>query len=203
MVQTQLRPRGIHDEAVLRVMSTIPRHFFVPHADLDDAYSDRALPTHEGQTISQPYVVALMTQLLEAQPGVRVLEVGTGSGYQTAILASLGAQVVTVERSRWLSQEARGNLEKLKLAGSVVFIVGDGSLGEPTLGPYDRILVTAAAPRLPKCYLDQLKTGGRIVIPVGDHETQTLMSYDFDGQKVTAQEHIAVRFVPLVGEQGF
>lgn len=203
MVAQQLRPRGIHDPAVLRAMAQVPRHLFVPRASVEDAYGDHALPTAEGQTISQPYMVALMTQLLQVEAGARVLEIGTGSGYQAAILAHLGARVVSVERSRWLGHDAQRVLERLGFDANIVFVVGDGTLGYPPGAPYDRIIVTAGAPYLPQALADQLGPRGRIVIPVGDRDEQQLMVYIREGDKFREEGSVACRFVPLIGKDGW
>ena len=203
MVESQLRGRGIRDQRVLEVMSDMPRHEFVPSLPAEDAYADRALPTSDGQTISQPYIVALMSQMLDMQPGMRVLEVGTGSGYQTAILAALGADAVTTECFEGLSDFARTMLAKLGLSERVTFVVGDGSLGHEAMSPYDRILVTAGAPSMPQALREQLAPRGRIVIPVGDRFEQSLIVARQEGEQWIEQRTIACKFVPLVGEQGW
>jgi protein-L-isoaspartate(D-aspartate) O-methyltransferase len=203
MVDQQIRRRGIHNPRVLAAMRAVPRHRFVPLAHRERAYEDGALPTAEGQTISQPYVVALMTQMLDLSPGMRVLEVGTGSGYQAAVLSELGATVVTVERHVRLADAARWSLEQAGYGDRVSVVVGDGSMGWPEGAPYDRALVTAAAPVLPPPLCEQVILGGRIVIPTGDQSNQRLVLHEHlpDGWRAT--EGIAVRFVPLLGHHGW
>jgi protein-L-isoaspartate(D-aspartate) O-methyltransferase len=204
MVATQLRRRGIADERVLRAMSTIPRELFVADALRADAYADEALPIPAGQTISQPYMVAWMTELLEPRPGQRVLEIGTGSGYQTAILAILGAAVVSIERQPELAVAARERLARLGLAGAVDIRVGDGSIGDPEGAPFDGIVVTAAAPSIPTSLREQLSPeGGRLVIPVGDRQRQELMLVVRNGNEWRERNEGPCVFVPLVGEEGF
>jgi len=203
MVDQQLRRRGIRDRAVLEAMGRVPRHLFLPGTDPKDAYSDRALPTTHGQTISQPYMVAMMTELLAVSPGHRVLEVGTGSGYQAAILAQLGAQIISVERDPELAQRVRHTLEELGWASQVDVVEADGTLGWPAGAPYDRILVTAGAPNLPESYKQQLAEGGRIVIPIGDRLGQHIFLYERCEDSWSQTQGIACRFVPLIGEQGW
>ncbi len=203
MVDQQLRRRGIDDRAVLAAMGGVPRHRFVPHVTPKKAYSDHALATAEGQTISQPYMVAIMTQLLRIQPGMRVLEIGTGSGYQTAVLACLGARVITIERSQHLAQSARQLLDELGWAPQIQWVQADGTLGWPEEAPYDRILVTAAAPHLPQAYPDQLGDPGRIVIPIGDQQQQHLMTFLREGDQWSKQKGLACKFVPLIGLDGW
>lgn len=203
MVEGQLRRRGIREERVLAAMGAVPRELFVPPADRSQAYADAALPIDAGQSISQPYIVARMTELLGVRPGDRVLEIGTGSGYQAAILASLGARVVTLERHAALAEEARGRLEQLGLADAVEVRVTDGSLGDPTGGPYDGIVVTAAAPSIPEALLDQLADGGRLVIPVGPRDRQRLVVVTRHGNEWEQRSDGEVVFVPLVGAGGW
>ncbi len=211
MVSTQLVARGIQSPAVLEAMRAVPRHLFVPDVTIEKAYSDHALPTAEGQTISQPYIVARMTELLGVRPGMRVLEVGTGSGYQTAILAHMGASVVTIERSPELMDRARRVLAEVcsSMAGAIPggrdirMLLTDGTLGDPEGAPFDRILVTAAAPHVPSAYLEQLADPGRLVIPLGDRHGQTLTVIDRNGHQFTHTDDLACRFVPLVGEDGW
>lgn len=205
MVRSQLESRGIHSPAVLDAMRCIPRHLFVPDVSIERAYGDHALPTTAGQTISQPYIVARMTLLLSVQPGMKVLEVGTGSGYQTAILAHMGAEVVTVERCPELLERARVTLAEVFPGpfGAIQLVLADGTLGWPDEAPYDRILVTAAAPRVPKAYEQQLADPGRIVIPLGDRYTQTLTVIDRQADHFTSTCDIGCRFVPLLGTDGW
>jgi protein-L-isoaspartate(D-aspartate) O-methyltransferase len=202
MVQEQLRNRGIRDERVLAVMGQIPRERFVGTANLAAAYDDRALPIAEGQTISQPYMVAAMTAALQVAPTHRVLEIGTGSGYQTAILARLARDVYTIERIEGLAQEAARRLRELGFT-NILYRVSDGTLGWPEAAPFDRILVTAGAPRIPSPLVDQLAEGGRLVIPVGNAESQTLVAVERYGDKTIERPLMGCRFVPLVGQAGW
>ena len=202
MVDGQLRRRGLSDERVLAVVSNVPRERFVPHSMQASAYDDRALPIQCGQTISQPYIVALMTTMLDAREKHRVLEVGTGSGYQTMILARLAREVYTMERIAELQKEARRVLASLGV-DNVVFIVGDGSLGHPPAAPYDRILVTAGAPEVPTTLVDQLTEGGVMVLPVGPTDRQTLTAVEKRGGRVIETPGIGVRFVKLIGAHGW
>jgi len=174
MVDTQIRARGIKDLRLLQVMQTIPRHFFVEEAMMDQAYNDNPLPIGEKQTISQPYIVALMTEALLLTGKEKVLEIGTGSGYQTAILAQLADRVCSIERIASLASRARKILDHLN-AYNVAIRVGDGTYGWKEEGPFDAILVTAGAPAVPSILVEQLNAGGRLVIPVGSRSTQTLL----------------------------
>jgi protein-L-isoaspartate(D-aspartate) O-methyltransferase len=204
MVASQLRRRGIADERVLRAMSTIPRELFVPETQRRDAYADEALPIPAGQTISQPYMVAWMTELLNPRPGQRILEIGTGSGYQTAILAILGGAIVSIERQPELAAAARERLVRLGLGGAVDVRVGDGSMGDPMGAPFDGIVVTAAAPSIPTPLREQLSpAGGRLVIPVGDRARQDLLLIVRTGDEWIERNEGPCVFVPLVGEAGF
>jgi protein-L-isoaspartate(D-aspartate) O-methyltransferase len=203
MVEHQLRGRGIRDESVLAAMANLPRDLFVPPHLRSDAYNDDALPIASGQTISQPYMVARMTELLEVRPGSRVLEVGTGSGYQAAVLARLGCSLISVERHADLADAARARLEALGLAGAVTVVVGDGSLGRPQDAPFDGIVVTAAAPAVPDALPAQLSDGGRLVIPVGPRRRQELILVVRQGDAFERHECGACVFVPLVGKSGF
>ena len=190
---------GIRDRRVLQAMARVPREEFVSPADRDIAYGDHALSIGEGQTISQPYVVARMTELLATEPEHRVLEVGTGSGYQAAVLAELVREVISIERHASLAEAARDRLERLGYA-NVRVIHADASLGYPPEAPYDRILITAATPAIDPALAQQLTADGRIVAPVGDLDLQELVVRDARGHE---QRHGAVKFVPLRGEAGF
>jgi protein-L-isoaspartate(D-aspartate) O-methyltransferase len=203
MVEEQLRARGIADERVLRAMQTVPRDLFVPPAQRSCAYDDAPLPIGSAQTISQPYMVALMTELLALGGSSRVLEIGTGSGYQTAILAELVAEVWTVERIPSLARHAEAVLLERGYS-NVHLISGDGTLGFADAAPYDAILVTAAAPQVPPTLRGQLSTGGRMVIPVTEGHSQELLLIertDQDSYRAT----VALRcvFVPLIGKEGY
>jgi protein-L-isoaspartate(D-aspartate) O-methyltransferase len=196
-----LRRRGISDAAVLKAMDEVPRERFVEESHAESAYADQALPISCGQTISQPYVVAYMTEQLDLKPTHRVLEVGTGSGYQTAVLAQIAAEVVTVERYRTLADTARGRLETLEIH-NVTVVAGDGLAGVPDYAPYDRILVTAAAERVPQAVADQLADGGIMVLPIGPHsEAQRIVKLTKVGSELQREDLIWVRFVPLLPGQ--
>lgn len=195
----QLRRLGIRDARVLDAMAHVPREEFVRASDREVAYGDHALPIGEGQTISQPYIVARMTELLDLRTTDRVLEVGTGSGYQAAVLGQLAADVVTVERHASLAQSARDRLARLGYR-NVRVVLDDASLGYPAKTPYDRILITAATPQIDPVLSAQLTPAGRIVAPVGDEEMQELVVRHANGRE---ERHGAVRFVPLRGEAGF
>jgi len=200
--QLALRRRGISDQAVLRAMDEVPREYFVAAGFTETAYADQALPIACGQTISQPFVVAYMTEKLEVEPQHRVLEIGTGSGYQAAILARLAREVVSIERYRTLADAAR---ERLKTLGytNVTIRSGDGMAGAPDLAPFDRIMVTAAAEDVPEALVAQLAEGGKMVLPVGPrHDAQYIvrLTKQPDGA-LTREELIAVRFVPLLPGQ--
>jgi protein-L-isoaspartate(D-aspartate) O-methyltransferase len=206
MVAQQLEPRGIRDRRVLEAMQRVPRHAFVPGVDIATAYDDRALPTQHGQTISQPYIVARMTELLSVEPGDMVLEVGAGSGYQAAVLAAMGANVVGIERDQALVERARQTLDQLELgpgAGSIEIIAGDGTCGCPERAPFDRILITAATPDLPTPLAEQLRDPGRAVLPIGDRAQQMLTVIDHRDKQWTRTEDTPCRFVPLLGAHGF
>lgn len=203
MVEQQLRARGILDERVLHAMAQVPRERFVAPGDEPAAYQDAALPIDAGQTISQPYIVALMTELLAPQPGERILEIGTGSGYQAGILASLGANVTSLERHADLAAKARDRIHDLGLSDSVEIRATDGSLGDPSGAPYDGIIVTAAAPVIPVGLRDQLADGGRMVIPIGARERQILTRVVRHGNDCVETPHGACVFVPLIGPGGF
>lgn len=202
MVEDQLRARGIRDRRVLDAMASVPRHEFVPSDQAPAAYEDRALPIGEWETISQPFIVALMTEAAAVNPGDRVLEIGTGLGYQAAVLAALGAHVYTVERNASLSEQARQKLAQLGW-GRVEVITGDGTEGYAAAAPYDAILVTAGSPRIPQALIDQLADGGRLLIPLGGREMQQLHLFVRRGEEFTDRAIEAVQFVPLVGKQGW
>ena len=203
MVTDQLRARGISDERVLAAMATVPREAFLDPAEQGRAYRDAALPIAQGQTMSQPWIVARMTELLRVVAGDRVLEIGTGSGYQAAILAAIGARVWTIERHRRLAVAARERLAAQGF-GDVHVEVGDGSAGAPAGAPWDGIIVAAAAPVVPPSLPDQLAIGGRLVIPVGPWGSQQLLAIERSGPDDWRTETAgAVVFVPLIGVEGF
>ncbi len=202
MVETQIAARGIKDPRVLAAMRKVPRHLFVDEALRDQAYGDYPLPIGEGQTISQPYIVALMTEALELKGPEKVLEVGTGSGYQAAILAELARWVYSIERYPSLAHRAKRILEKLGY-NNVIIKVGDGTKGWPEAAPFDAIIVTAAGPKIPEPLIEQLKDGGRLVMPVGDEWSQYLIKVTKKGDRLIKENLGAVRFVKLVGEYGF
>jgi protein-L-isoaspartate(D-aspartate) O-methyltransferase len=197
-----LRERGISDERVLAAIAQVPRERFVPPELETDAYADIALPIGESQTISQPFIVALMTEALYLLGEETVLEIGTGSGYQSAVLSKLCREVVTVERLDSLAEPARQLLAELDL-GNVTFYIGDGTLGCPDYAPYDGILVTAAAPDIPAPLFDQLKEGGRLIIPVGTVEAQSLLSVEKQNGRALSQTLCDCRFVKLIGAAGW
>ena len=202
MLLHDLRDRGIVDRRVLAAMDRVPRERFVAAETLDAAYADRALGIGFGQTISQPYIVGLMTQALDLAGGERVLEIGTGSGYQAAVLAELGAEVVSIERHEELSRRAGLMLAETGYR-RVTLVVGDGSLGHPAGAPYDRILVTAAAAAAPPALFDQLAEAGILVIPLGNREHQVLQAIHKVSGAPVSTSLTACRFVPLVGVQGW
>jgi protein-L-isoaspartate(D-aspartate) O-methyltransferase len=204
MVASQLRERGISDQRVLDAMASVPRELFVETLQRPWAYSDEALPIAAGQTISQPYMVARMTELLAPEPDDLVLEVGTGSGYQAAILASLGACVITIERHAELAEAARERLERLGLGDRVEVRVGDGSTGAADRAPFAGIIVTAGAPSIPNSLREQLaEHNGRLVIPVGPRDRQELFLVIRDGDEWREIDDGPCVFVPLVGEEGW
>ncbi len=202
MVDEQLRARGIKDERVLAVMESVPRHLFVDASLQERAYDDSALPIGEGQTISQPYMVALMTELLVLKGDERVLEIGTGSGYQTAILSRLASEVFTVERIDILAVKARSTLKKINCE-NVQVIVSDGTAGLPEHSPFDGIIVTAAAPHIPQGYVEQLRMNGRLVIPVGSRVSQTLYKIAKTPSGLVSSVSTPCVFVPLIGKDGW
>jgi protein-L-isoaspartate(D-aspartate) O-methyltransferase len=202
MVEHQIAMRGVRDPRVLEAMRTVPRHRFVPSNQAASAYRDAPLPIGMGQTISQPYIVGLMTEMLELEGSERVLEIGTGSGYQAAVLGQLVANVISVERFESLAREARERLAELGY-DNVRVEVGDGSLGWPAEAPYDAIIVTAASPEIPSPLEAQLAAGGRLVIPTGPRWTQQLTRVRRVGGRIEREKTIGVAFVPLIGAHGW
>lgn len=202
MVSTQIRARGVTDARLLTVLRTVPRHLFVPERWRHQAYLDTPLPIGEGQTISQPYIVALMTALLELKPTDRVLEIGTGSGYQAAILGMLAEQVISIERIAAIAAQAEENLQEVGLTNITVLVM-DGTGGYPPGAPYDAILVTAGTPAIPPPLLAQLADHGRLVAPVGGQDLQELVLIRKEGDRYEEYPEGAVRFVPLIGEHGW
>lgn len=202
MVREQLVPRGISDQRVLDAMTSVPRHLFVEDALQNQAYGDFPLPIGSGQTISQPYIVALMTQALQLQGNETVLEIGTGCGYQTAILAELADRIYSIERIKPLHIKARRSLDRLNYV-NVVCKIDDGTLGWPDFGPYDAIMVTAASPEVPTPLLDQLADPGRMVIPVGDRYSQALIVVTKREGEILQKTIEQVRFVSLIGLHGW
>ncbi len=202
MIEDQLRRRGIRDKLVLRVMSEIPRERFVPEDLARSAYEDRALEIGLGQTISQPYIVAYMTEQLQLRPTHRVLEVGTGSGYQTAVLASLCETVYSVECLPELSEKTQVTLRQLGL-NNVAYAIRDGTLGWPEQAPYERIIVTAGAPDIPGPLLDQVQVGGKMILPIGNHKSQQLVLIEKKDNRFVEFPLIGCRFVKLIGQRGW
>ena len=204
MLSRDLAGRGIYDPKVLAAMRLVPREEFVPAELKEQAYGDYPLPIEEGQTISQPYIVAYMAECLELSPADRVLEIGTGSGYSAAVLSRIAAQVYSVERFASLALSAGERLRRLGY-GNISIFVADGTLGWPGMAPYDAIIVTAGAPKVPKSLLEQLAVGGRLVLPVGpDRLGQTLIRVRRKDEDEYLEERLlAVQFVPLVGAEGW
>jgi len=202
MVEEQIMRRGVRDQRLLKAMNEVPRHLFVDEAFWSQAYNDHPLAIGEGQTISQPFMVALMTDALGLTGTEKVLEIGTGCGYQTAILARLADWVYSVERLAGLSRRAQGNLEKVGVF-NVNLVVGDGTKGWPAEAPYDAIIVTAGAPATPRPLREQLAQGGRLVIPVGDRRVQTLWRITRKGEEFVQEDLGGCRFVDLIGEHGW
>jgi protein-L-isoaspartate(D-aspartate) O-methyltransferase len=203
MVENQLRQRGIRDERLLAAMGRVPRHEFVSRQNWNEAYADHPIPIAEKQTTSQPYMIAAMVQAAQIKPEDRVLEIGAGSGYQTALLAELASQVFAVERYASLAETAQKTLERLGYRNAKI-VTGDGSMGLPEAAPFDAIIVSAAAPRIPLSLVDQLAVGGRLLIPTGDAEQQVLQLIQRNADGTTSVRALeGCRFVPLIGEQGF
>lgn len=201
MVEQQLLPRGIDDPATLEAMRSVPREAFIPSHLEDLAYDDGPLPIGAGQTISQPYIVAIMTQLAQLKPDDRVLEIGTGSGYQAAVLSTIVKEVYTVERFDELLDNANRAFDQLGYT-NITSKIGDGSLGWPEHAPYDAILVTAGAPAAPQTLIDQLAPNGRLIIPIGPETLQSLVRIT-KTDPLKTEEFEPVRFVPLVGKEGY
>jgi protein-L-isoaspartate(D-aspartate) O-methyltransferase len=202
MVEQQIAGRGITDPRVLAVMREVPRHLFVPAPYDRDAYADNPLPIGNGQTISQPYIVALMTELLRVQATDTVLEIGAGSGYQAAILSALAKSVITIERIDRVAALARANLAAVGVT-NVQIVIGDGTRGYPAGAPYNGIIVTAATPEIPSPLTAQLADHGRLVAPVGGRALQDLVVLERHGSRFSRELYGGVRFVPLIGEHGW
>jgi len=203
MVESQLRQRGIRDERLLAAMNKVPRHEFVNEQNWNEAYADHPIPIAEQQTTSQPYMIAAMIQAAQITPEDRVLEIGAGSGYQTALLAELASQVFAVERYASLAEAAQRTLGRLGYRNAKI-VTGDGSLGLPEAAPFDAIIVSAAAPRIPQALEEQLALGGRLLIPVGESDQQLLQLVHRHADGTTSVRTLeGCRFVPLIGEQGF
>jgi protein-L-isoaspartate(D-aspartate) O-methyltransferase len=202
MVEEQIIPRGVKDERVLAAMRKVPRHEFLPEMIRGMAYADNALPLGESQTMSQPYMVALMTELLRLKGTERVLEIGTGSGYQAAVLAELCEKVYTVERIKSLADKARASLDRLGYR-SVAIKVYDGTYGWKEMAPFDAIMVTAGAPEVPATLTEQLKEGGSMVIPVGDRHGQRLLKVSRTSEGTVTEQNTPCVFVPLIGNHGW
>ncbi|HRE66911.1 MAG TPA: protein-L-isoaspartate(D-aspartate) O-methyltransferase [Cyclobacteriaceae bacterium] len=197
----KLREKGISNDAVLAAIAKVPRHAFFDDALLNHAYEDKAFPIGEGQTISQPYTVAFQTEKLDVKPGDKVLEIGTGSGYQAAVLVEMGAKVYTIEYNKKLYERTREFLPGLGYRP--FFFYGDGSKGIPAKAPYDKIIVTAGAPVVPTALTDQLNENGVLIIPVGDRESQKMLRITKTNGKLKKEEYDNFAFVPLLGEQGW
>jgi protein-L-isoaspartate(D-aspartate) O-methyltransferase len=202
MVDAQLRRRGIRDERVLRAMEIVPRHEFVPWQLQREAYHDSPVPIGEGQTISQPYIVAHMLEVLRLSPGDRVLEVGTGTGYEAAVMSRIVQEVYTIERFASLAEAAKKIFDRLGYT-NIHVVIGDGSRGYAEAAPYDAIIVAAAAPRVPDALVEQLKNGGRAIVPVGEADLQQLSLVSKNDGRIQRKTLDACRFVPLVGEEGY
>lgn len=205
MVDSQIRSRGVRDEQLLKVMEMIPRHLFVDEGLINQAYNDNPLPIGERQTISQPYIVALMTEALELKGDEKVLEIGTGCGYQSAVLSKLADRVFSIERIASLASRARTLLDSLGCF-NVLIRVGDGTYGWKEESPFDAIIITAGAPEVPRPFLEQLAVGGRLVLPVGSQQSQTLLKLtrlSEDLEDIKKEDLGGCRFVNLVGEHGW
>lgn len=202
MVETQIAARGVMDPRVLAAMENVPRHLFIPPPYDRDAYVDSPLPIGGGQTISQPYIVAAMTELLRPRPVDKVLEIGAGSGYQAAILSRIVHQVISIERLSAIAELAKKNLSSIGIR-NVKVVTGDGSLGYPEEAPYDGIIITAATPEIPGPLIDQMTEGGRLVAPVGGRDLQELIVLEKHDSTITKKSYGGVRFVPLIGEHGW
>jgi len=202
MVERQIAARGIRDKRVLAAMLEIPRHLFIPPPYDRSAYDDNPLPIGGGQTISQPYIVALMTELLHPESGDNVLEIGAGSGYQAAVLSLLVRRLTTIERVAAIADLARRNLKSLGIS-NVTVIEGDGTLGYPAHAPYDGIIITAAAPAVPQPIIGQLAEGGILVAPIGGRDIQDLVILHKVGETCRQENYGGVRFVPLIGRYGW
>ena len=202
MLKEHIAARGIHDPRVLEAMRTVPRHHFVAEANQGHAYEDHPIKIDCGQTISQPYIVALMTDLLELDSNDRVLEIGTGSGYQTAILAHLAKEVISIERHAALAQKAAARLAALGYTNAAIH-QGDGSLGAPHQAPFDAIMVTAATPKIPHALTQQLREGGRLVCPTGSRKRQRLLKITRQEGGLANEDSIECVFVPLIGQDGW
>ncbi len=197
----KIAEKGIRDERVLAAIGKVPRHIFFENALLEHAYQDKAFPIGEGQTISQPFTVAFQTEKLEIKPGDKVLEIGTGSGYQACVLLEMGARVYTIEYNKVLYERTKNFLPALGYRP--YFFLGDGSKGLPAKAPFDKIIVTAGAPVVPQALVDQLKEGGILVIPVGDRERQTMLVIRKVNGKLLREEYDNFAFVPLLGRDGW
>ena len=202
MVERQIAARGIHDPGVLAAMLEIPRHLFIPPPYDHAAYDDNPLPIGSGQTISQPYIVALMTELLHPEATDNMLEIGAGSGYQAAVLSRLVRRLTTIERITTVANQARTNLKSLGI-DNVIVIEGDGTLGYPGNAPYDGIIISAATPDVPQPLIGQLADGGTLVAPVGGHDIQDLITIHRQGRSFRRESRGGVRFVPLIGQHGW
>lgn len=202
MVECQIAARGIHDPRVLAAMLEIPRHLFIPSPYDRAAYDDNPLPIGSGQTISQPYIVALMTEILHPKVTDNMLEIGAGSGYQAAVLSRLIRRLTTIERITTVVNLARTNLKSIGI-DNVIVIEGDGSLGYPGNAPYDGIIITAATPDVPQPLIEQLADGGILVAPVGGRDIQDLITFHKKGGSIIRGSHGGVRFVPLIGQHGW